>query len=863
MTIKEYKKNYYKIHKKQASDVDNNLNQSQSILFYKILKNKKLHGHILDTNANKTTQSICQKEENKKKLLKILKKKNYDIANTTRVSPHKKKDQGESPTFFTGNNIKSSKNKKMEDSPFNISDCKSLYDKNTSNKTNKEVLTDSFFTNKNYNDLTATASRKNIKSYKALTPLVNERNKKNFNDGKEERSNGNKNKKYDAVYKNKDSSRLLCHCNHNHCKSQKELSPISNNKYKFAKKAPVNLNLNNNNNNNAKKIENTKLKNNYMSTTSTSRAKMNEKIIYHKNNNNINNNPKIYNYNFNSSNIIIKKEFNNLQKNKVELFTINNFVKKEDKSKEPVKVENISNLLFKNLKTEQCINFSFKNQNKTKVNNKDKDKIKSKKNNISNEQYTGYVLLKKNKGNIEEETKLEKDIESIKAIFLSILNNISEDQLEFITTSELTSLKSEINENINIINDLEKEKNENLSKAEKIKEQEEIIQKKEEEYFEYQQEYLKLQNEFEKLKTEDDKLKEKINMMEKENKKIIEDNSKLKDEYVKYKNNKDEKMNNEIKDLEGKIKKYKEELKKKNNVNNIKNNLNMGDMNAKGKRMSFSYNYKFDSMLNSLEKKKNENKKKGINVNSKSSKLVVIDEKKILEDNEDKEDIEEQKIENEKLEEKLEEETKDNEVNNINNENNLIKENIENNENKIVQPVINNDSSSHISKNEIDLNMVKNSNNIQVIQKNNIPNINESNNINNDMNNIIKTSNTTKANDEKGKKMSKALNRFRKKMSQAQPNIPPKNYKNEKNNERSNSCAKRSEKISGIARMLEQQMGRRDVKFEINEENRPATDDETDRELDIVKLIEKKPTYGGRKRKPTLKIKFSKEQLDD
>ena len=41
---------------------------------------------------------------------------------------------------------------------------------------------------------------------------------------------------------------------------------------------------------------------------------------------------------------------------------------------------------------------------------------------------------------------------------------------------------------------------------------------------------------------------------------------------------------------------------------------------------------------------------------------------------------------------------------------------------------------------------------------------------------IIKSSYTLKANDEKGKKMSKALNRFKKKMSQAQPNIPPKNY---------------------------------------------------------------------------------------
>jgi hypothetical protein len=460
MTIKEYKKNYYKIHKKQSSDIDNNLNQSQSILLYKILKNKKLHGHILDSNTNKTTQSIYQKEENKKKVLKILKKKNYDIANTTRVSPHKKKDSGESPTFFTGNNLKSSKNKKIEDSSFNISDYKSLYDKNTSNKSNKDVLIDSFFANKNYNDLTANVSRKDIKSYQALTPLVNERNKKNFNDGKEEKSNGNKNKKYDAVYKNKDNSRLLCHCNHNHYQSQKELSPKTNNKYKFAKKTPVKLNFNNN----TKKIENTKLKNNHMSTTSTTRTKMNEKIINHKNNNN-NNDPKIYNYNFNSSNIIIKKEFNNLQKEKAELFTINNFVKKEDKNHESGKVENISNLSFKNLKTEQCIKFSFKNQNQTKVISKDKDKIKSKKNNISNDQYTGYVLLKKNKGIIEEETKLEKDIEKIKTIFLNILNNISDDQLEFITTSELTSLKSEINENINIINDLEKEKNENLSSS--------------------------------------------------------------------------------------------------------------------------------------------------------------------------------------------------------------------------------------------------------------------------------------------------------------------------------------------------------------------------------------------------------------
>ena len=147
-------------------------------------------------------------------------------------------------------------------------------------------------------------------------------------------------------------------------------------------------------------------------------------------------------------------------------------------------------------------------------------------------------------------------------------------------------------------------------------------------------------------------------------------------------------------------------------------------------------------------------------------------------------------------------------------------------------------------------------NNIQVIQltdnakeiKNNINDVNDNN-----KNGIINT------NDRKEKKMSKALNRFRKKISHAQPNIPPKNYANE----RSHSCAKRSEKINGIARMLEQQMGRRDEKIELNEENKAATDDETDRELDIVKLIEKKPTYGGKKRKPTLKNKFNKEPVDE
>ena len=500
------------------------------------------------------------------------------------------------------------------------------------------------------------------------------------------------------------------------------------------------------------------------------------------------------------------------------------------------------------MEKEKCINFFLKNQKNKKVINKDKDK--EKKTNKYKDNYTGFILIKKKMGNIEEEIKLKDDIENTKSIFLNLLNDLSDDQLQFITSKELTSLKSEINENINIINNLEKEKSENILKSGKIKEQEEIILKKEEELFDQQVKFLKLQSEFEKLKTENDKMEEKLKSMEKESKKILEDNSKLKDEYIKYKNKKDEKMNNEIKELEGKIKKYKEELKKNNNYLKNNFNLNLGDTNSKIKRMSVTYNFKFDTLLKNLEKKKNENKNKSINTNSSLSKLVIIDEKKILEDKEEIEEIGEKKIENLKMDA---ESKKKDIINKLNKENNIIKDSKEINENKIQQPIINNDSSSYVNKNEIESKMINNMNNIQVIQIEN-----NDNDIKKDINDDNKN-NIKKTNDKKEKKMSKALDRFKKKMSQVQPNIPPKNY----TNERSHSCAKRSEKISGIARMLEQQMGRRDEKIELKEENRAATDDETDRELDIVKLIEKKPTYGGKKRKPTLKNKFSKEPFDE
>ena len=100
--------------------------------------------------------------------------------------------------------------------------------------------------------------------------------------------------------------------------------------------------------------------------------------------------------------------------------------------------------------------------------------------------------------------------------------------------------------------------------------------------------------------------------------------------------------------------------------------------------------------------------------------------------------------------------------------------------------------------------------------------------------------------------MSKALNRFKKKMSVVQTSNTPSsiNY----GNERSGSYIKKSDKISGIAKLLEKQIGGGN-KEEKNEskENRPVVNDE---ESNIVDLIKKKPIAGGRKRKPTLHMKL-------
>ena len=154
--IKEYKKNY-KFHGNQKNKEKENLNQSQNILLYKILKNKNINLNIsMDSSINKTIENTIQKEENKKKVLNYLKNKNNHISKSSYIiSPSDNHEHGSSSTFL---------------------------DENSKKHLNKEGNCDSFLGNKNFNNnnnKTTTNSKKRvINQYKAITPYGNYKKKK-------------------------------------------------------------------------------------------------------------------------------------------------------------------------------------------------------------------------------------------------------------------------------------------------------------------------------------------------------------------------------------------------------------------------------------------------------------------------------------------------------------------------------------------------------------------------------------------------------------------------------------------------------------------------------------------------------------
>ena len=217
------------------------------------------------------------------------------------------------------------------------------------------------------------------------------------------------------------------------------------------------------------------MKYNYLTSTYSALIKQHDKM--NVNNNNIN---KIEHHNYRkkdsnninfstNSNISINKEkkFENLQRKKVDLFTINNSIIKKSIIEEKPK-----NLSFKFLNPEKNVELSLESKIKVK-------QVQKKENtNILKDQYTGFILMKKNQGNIEKEIKLDNNIEKIKSSFIILLSEISKEQYELILSNELLKLKNEINKNINLLDELNNIKNENILKNQKIQEQEDIIQKK-------------------------------------------------------------------------------------------------------------------------------------------------------------------------------------------------------------------------------------------------------------------------------------------------------------------------------------------------------------------------------------------------
>ena len=66
-----------------------------------------------------------------------------------------------------------------------------------------------------------------------------------------------------------------------------------------------------------------------------------------------------------------------------------------------------------------------------------------------------------------------------------------------------------------------------------------------------------------------------------------------------------------------------------------------------------------------------------------------------------------------------------------------------------------------------------------------------------------------------------------------------------------------------MAKILEKQIGTGMEKKEEKNDNKPMKDNEGKRASDIVELIDKKPTYSGRRRKPTLHTRFIQKKQEE
>ena len=861
LSIKEYTKRYkFPDEKSKENGSDNT---KISTLICNILKQKDMTGNIsFDLSPNKAIENNIYNYEKRKKIWKILKNRNKTSKPTSYLMTPRPKTGG-SPSFYTGNNKSG-----------NI----------------KDSYCDSFSGNKKDILQTEVHKKGQVKKCKSITPLMKNQKKVNSN------SNNDKNKTYAALYKSKEKHNFFItnYINKSQIYEKKNIpnySPEKTVRLKTIKnnqkesddlKARTNV---------KKKNKKNRIKFTVVTTTNTNskKEKPHEKISlnqndYMKKDTDTVNNINTLN-NLNTSSVFNKSKFDNLQEKNVELFTI--FKNISNNNKPIIKQKQELNKIFKGLISEKKVDIFLKNHNKPAKVIKEKEKEKR---NITKDTYTGYVLLKKKLGKIEKETKIDtNNLENTKLILLNMLLELTNQHYDIITKNELSQLKSEINKNkniinesnkiknektiilnelnelkventknlnvinelktekMNILNDLNNAKNENAVKDQKIKEQEEAIQKKEEENLEEKNKFDKLQNEYNTMQSEYNNLKETMNIMEKVNKRIMGEIEKLKEENLKYKKIIEEKVkkNKEIRNSEPKTKKYNERIK---NSHKLGGSFNLEKVNPKVKRLSQTYNCKVEKLLknidkkNPLEKKIYAEKKKSLQNNNNNiiNKLAIPEEKKIKENTEDKEENDSvdslnNDNDNKNKEEKEKEEQKLNENNQEENEKIIETPIINININNNINSGINSNIDSN--RNEQELNKVKDHTNRSISPKRH-PKMS-----------------VVEPNTDRQQKMSKALNRFKKKMSQV-PNVTFLSNTPEK----SSSCIKKSDKIADIAKMLEKQIGF-GKKEETKETNniKIVNDEESNfKESKVIEIIKRKPA-SKKKKKPSVISRFKEE----
>ena len=508
LTIKEYKQNYKFPEKEKISLDDEYIHRTQKNFLSNIIQNKlKMKNNVIkiekDEDVNKTLEKIFRKAESRIRILNILKRRNHNIS-----------------LISEGFTISKSNRKDIShDSLINKYKWKKSFDFNTPNK-KKDKLNLPIKTQSN----------------KPLIPLLLNKNRKkekinnnNDNDITINKNNKTTNKKI-ITKKDDDIHTSGFYLETEPNKGKYNIKFNKNNKIQKTDK-------NNNTNTNEKNKE--KSNKSFRNSYKPNKKKINLKI---EKNCQINLTKKIKNI----QNKYIPEKRAEIQILKQIQHIHNNYIQEKGEEIQILKqIQHIHNNYMQVKGEEIQILKKIKNIHNKYIQERGEEiQILTKKGDNDKElnNYTGYILIKQNKGKNIEKINLDKNENNIKELLLNVINEMTEEQNEIISKNELL-----------VLNGI---KQDNSIKEQKIKEQELLIQ-------EEKKLYLNLKNEFDKLILENNNLKEKITSFEIKENELKE----LNISFIEYKKQKSE----EIQNLNLLIKQYENELNKiKQEKNDIK-----------------------------------------------------------------------------------------------------------------------------------------------------------------------------------------------------------------------------------------------------------------------------------------------------